>query len=76
MTAARGRTGLRAMVFAASAFGVVLFFAALLVGLGLANRRARAVYGRMGRWLVLTPIWVAGLVFCFESLTRLLPANL
>lgn len=55
---------------------VVLFFAALLVGLGLANRRARAVYGRMGRWLVLTPIWVAGLVFFFESLTRLLPANL
>ncbi|HEY5025774.1 MAG TPA: class E sortase [Acidimicrobiales bacterium] len=55
---------------------VVLLFAALLVGLGLANRRARAVYGRIGRWLVLTPIWVAGLVFFFESLTRLLPANL
>jgi sortase A len=55
---------------------IVLFLAALLVGLGLANRRARHVYGRIGRWLVLTPIWVAGLFFLFESLTRLLPANL
>jgi len=55
---------------------IVLLLAALLIGLGLANRRARNIYGRTGRWLVLTPIWVAGLFFLFESLTRLLPANL
>ncbi len=55
---------------------IVLLLAALLIGLGLANRRARNVYGRIGRWLVLTPIWVAGFFFLFESLTRLLPANL
>ncbi len=55
---------------------IVLLLVALLIGLGLANRRARHVYGRIGRWLVLTPIWVAGLFFLFESLTRLLPANL
>ena len=55
---------------------IVFLLAALLIGLGLANRRARHVYGRIGRWLVLTPIWVAGLFFLFESLTRLLPANL
>jgi sortase A len=55
---------------------IVLLLAVLLIGLGLANRWARNLYGRMGRWLVLTPIWVAGLLFLFESLTRLLPANL
>jgi sortase A len=55
---------------------IVLLLAALLIGLGLANRRARRVYGGIGRWLVLTPIWVAGLFFLFESLSRLLPANL
>ncbi len=55
---------------------IVLLLAALLIGLGLANRRARHIYGRMGRWLVLTPVWVAGLFFLFESLSRLLPANL
>lgn len=55
---------------------IVLLLAALLIGLGLANKWARYVYGRMGRWLVLTPIWVAGLFFLFESLTKLLPANL
>ena len=55
---------------------IVLLLAGLLIGLGLANRRARRIYGRIGRWLVLTPIWVAGLFFLFESLSRLLPANL
>ena len=55
------------------AVGVLL---ALLVALGLVNGRARKTYGRFGRLLVLTPVWVAGLYFLFESLTKLLPANL
>jgi len=54
----------------------VLLLTALLVALGLVNRRARAIYGRIGRLLVVTPIWVAGFLFLFESLTKLLPANL
>ena len=54
----------------------VLLLIVLLCGLGLLNRRAQAFYGRIGRWLVLTPIWVAGLIFLFDLLTRLLPANL
>jgi len=54
----------------------VILIISLLIGLGLINRRAQAVYGRVGRWLVLTPIWTAGLIFLFDLLTRLLPANL
>ena len=54
----------------------VLLVLSLLIGLGLINRRAHGVYGRVGRWLVLTPIWTAGLIFLFDLLTRLLPANL
>ena len=54
----------------------VLFLVALLVVLRLAGNKARKVYGRIGRWLVLTPIWAAGLVLLFEGLTKLLPANL
>lgn len=49
---------------------------AVLVLLGLANQRARHFYGRTGRWLVLVPIWSAGLYFLFVALTKLLPANL
>jgi sortase A len=48
----------------------------LLVLLGLANGRASAIYGRAGRWLVLTPIWAAVLYFGFVLLTKLLPATL
>jgi len=55
---------------------VVLLLMAAMVGLGLANRRARAFYGPVGRALVLTPIWLAGFLFLFESLTKLLPVNL
>jgi len=55
---------------------VALLVLALLVLLGLANQRAKRVYGRVGRWLVLTPIWAGGLYFLFVLLTKLLPANL
>ena len=52
---------------------------ALLLGLvllGACNDRARRVYGRGGRYLVLVPIWGAGIFFLFEALSKLLPANL
>ena len=55
---------------------VALLIIAFLVLLGLVNERASWVYGRTGRWLVLGPIWVAGLYFLFVFLTKLLPANL
>lgn len=54
----------------------VLLIISLLVGLGLLNRRAQTVYGRVGRWVVLAPIWTAGLIFLFDLMTRLLPATL
>lgn len=47
----------------------------VLLGLGLANRRLGRIYGRVGRWLVLTPIWVAALYVLFGGLTKLLPAS-
>jgi LPXTG-site transpeptidase (sortase) family protein len=55
---------------------IVFLFALFLIVLALAKNRARAAFGRIGRWLVLTPIWIAGLFFLFDSLTKLLPANL
>jgi sortase A len=48
----------------------------LLFLLGLYNGWARRVFGRLGRLLVLTPIWVGGLFLLFVALTQLLPANL
>jgi sortase A len=48
----------------------------LLVVLGLLWGRARRLLGRLGRVLMLTPVWLAGLYFLFEALTKLLPANL
>jgi len=47
----------------------------ILLGLGFANRRLGRVYGRIGRWVVLTPIWVAALYVVFDALTKLLPAS-
>jgi sortase A len=54
----------------------VLAVLVVLVLLGILNGRARRAFGRLGRYLVLTPCWVAGLYFLFEGLTKLLPANL
>jgi sortase A len=55
---------------------IVVLLALLLVALGVAKNWARMVFGRIGRWLVLVPMWGAGLYFLFDSLTKLLPANL
>lgn len=53
-----------------------LALVALLVLLGLVWGRTRRLLGRLGRALVLTPAWAAGLYFLFEALIKLLPANL
>lgn len=46
-----------------------------LIALGLLNRRLAKVYGRAGRWLILAPVWVAGLYLLFQVLTTFLPAS-
>jgi sortase A len=52
----------------------VLLEIGLLVALGLTNRRCASLLGRDTRWLVLVPIWTAGLFLLFQSLTGFLPA--
>lgn len=53
---------------------VVLLEVGLLALLGLANRRWASILGRESRWLVLAPIWTAGLFILFQTLTGFLPA--
>jgi len=53
---------------------VVLLEIVLLAALGLTNRRWSSLLGRDTRWLVLVPIWTAGLFLLFQSLTNFLPA--
>jgi len=52
--------------------GVLLF----IVLLGLVNRRASAYYGRLGRWLILVPIWVAAAYLLFGLLSSFVPSTL
>jgi len=54
----------------------VLLVAVLLVLLGLANQRASGYFGRRGRWLILVPLWLAGLYVLFGLLTSFLPSTL
>jgi len=54
----------------------VLLVVALLVLLGFANQRASGYFGRRGRWLILVPMWLAGLYVLFGFLTSFLPATL
>jgi sortase A len=53
---------------------IVILEAGALMLLGLSNRRLSAWYGKVGRWLILTPFWVAGLYLLFQSLATFLPA--
>jgi len=62
--------------WAMSMVPLVLIEMALLVALGLANRRLSRTYGRMGRWLILIPVWTALLLALFETLTNFLPASI
>jgi len=48
--------------------------AGLLVALGLTNRRWARMLGSEARWLILAPIWVAGLYLLFQVMTNFLPA--
>jgi sortase A len=53
---------------------IVLLEVGLLSLLGLGNRRFRGWYGGSGRWLILLPLWAAGLYLLFQSLASFLPA--
>jgi len=55
---------------------IVLLETAALVLLGLFNRRLVGFYGRVGGWLFLTPIWIAGLCVLFQTLTTFFPPSL
>jgi sortase A len=48
----------------------------LLLLLGLSYRRFNDWFGHTSRWIVLVPLWVAGLYLLFDSLTKFLPASL
>lgn len=48
---------------------------ALLVVLALAHGKFGTRLGRLGRWLIFTPIWLAGLYLLFSALGNLLPAS-
>ncbi|HMK63695.1 MAG TPA: sortase [Acidimicrobiales bacterium] len=52
---------------------LALVVAAVLVGLGIGHRRLTNMLGKGMRWLVLVPIWAAGVYLLFETLTSLLP---
>ena len=52
----------------------MLLVVGLLVALGLTNRRWARMLGTESRWLILVPIWVAGLYLLFQVLTNFLPA--
>jgi sortase A len=55
---------------------IVLLEVAFLALLGLFNRRLASIYGRFGGWLILTPVWIAGLCVLFQSLTNFFPPSL
>jgi sortase A len=48
----------------------------LLLLLALSNRRFGLWFDPLGKWLILVPLWVAGLYLLFSTLTGFLPAAL
>jgi sortase A len=54
---------------------VVVLEAGVLMLLGLSNRRFATWYGGVGRWVILAPIWAAGLYLFFSTLVKFLPAT-
>ena len=46
----------------------------LLLLLALSYRRIAVWFDGVGRWLVLVPLWAAGLYLLFDTLTKFLPA--
>ncbi len=59
-----------------SIFPGVLLIVGLLVLLGIFNRRLAAWYGRFGKWLILVPVWAAGLYLLFGALTSFFPPSI
>jgi sortase A len=57
-------------------FPIVALVLIALILLGLGNRHLRARFGRVGYWVILTPIWVAGLYFLFTTLISFLPPSI
>jgi sortase A len=57
-----------------SSLPIVLLILALLVVLGVATERAKKYLGRHVRWIVIVPLWVAGMYMLFVHLGNLLPA--
>jgi sortase A len=53
-----------------------LLILALLAVLGMANYKSEMYLGKRLKWLVLAPLWVAGVYLLFETLTSLLPATI
>ncbi len=47
----------------------------LLVLLGMSYRRFDFWFGRLGQWMILVPLWAAGLYLLFDTLTKFLPAS-
>jgi sortase A len=54
---------------------VVVLEAGVLLLLGLSNRRFTAWFGGIARFVILTPIWAAGLYVLFGTLIKFLPAT-
>ena len=48
----------------------------LLLLLGLSYRRFVFWFGTTGKWIILVPLWAAGLYLLFDTLTTFLPATL
>ena len=48
----------------------------LLVLLGMSYRRFDFWFGRVGQWIILVPLWAAGLYLLFDTLTKFLPASI
>ena len=55
---------------------LVLLLGLPLVLLGLGYGRLTSYLGRLGSWIVLVPVWVAGLYLLFQAMPRLLPPTL
>ncbi len=54
---------------------VVLLALCVLIALGLGHRPLGRSFGPWNKWLILAPIWVAGLYLFFQGLSGLLPPS-
>jgi sortase A len=58
-----------------SSLPIVLLILALLVVLGIVTEHSKKYFGRHIRWVVIVPLWVAGMYILFVHLGNLLPAT-